>query len=216
MDLSKVEAVVSWKRPSSVTEFRSFLGLAGYYRRFVQGFLSIAAPLTKLTRKGVPFVWTDQCETSFQELKKRLTTAPILTLSSGSGGFIVFTDASNVGLGCVLMQDGKVIAYGSRQLKDHEKNYVTHDLELAAVIFALKMWRHYLYGEKFEVHSNHRSLKYLFSQKEWNMRQRPWMEYIKDYDFPIKYHAGKVNVVADALSRKSVVIVSLRGVNVFQ
>ena len=100
---SKIEPIVSWKKPSSVTKIRSFLGLAGYYRRFVQGFSSIAAPLTKLTRKGVPFVWTDQCETSFQELKRRLTIAPIRTLSSGNGSFIVYTDASNVGLGCVLM-----------------------------------------------------------------------------------------------------------------
>ena len=162
----------------------------------------------------MPFVWTDQCEESFQELKRRLTTTPILTLPSGSGGSIIYTDASNAGLGCVLMQNDKVIAYGSRQLKDHEKNYATHELELAAVVFALKMWRHYLYGEKFEVHSDRRSLQYLFSQKELNMRQRRWMEYIKDYDFPIKYHPVKVNVVADALSRKSVVMASLRGVGV--
>ena len=143
-----------------------------------------------------------------------MTTAPTLTLPSGSGGFVVYTDASNIRLGCVLMQNGKFIAYGSRQLKDHEKNYATHDLELAVAVFALKMWRHYLYEEKFEVHSDHRSLQYLFSQKELNMRQRQWMEYIKDYDFPIKYHPGKVNVAADALSRKSAVMASLRGVSV--
>ena len=146
-----------------MTEIRSFLGLAGYYRRFVQGFSSIAAPLTKLTRKSVPFVWTEQSENIFQELKKRLTTAPILTLLSGSSGFVVLTDVSNVGLGCVLMENGKVIAYGSRQLKDHEKNYPTHDLELAAVVFALKMWRDYLYGENFEIHSDHLNLQYFFS-----------------------------------------------------
>ena len=129
----------------------------------MQGSSSITAPLTKLTRKNVPFVWSEKCETSFEELKKRLTIAPVLTLPSGSSDFVVYTDASHVGLGCVLMQDGKVIAYGSKQLKEHEKNYATHDLELAAVVFALKMWRHYLYGEKFEVHTDHRSLQYLFS-----------------------------------------------------
>ena len=111
-------------------------------------------------------MWIEQCEASFEELKKRLTIAPILTLRPGSGGFIVYIDASNVGLGCVLMQDGKVISYGLRQLKDYERNYATHDLELAAVVFELKMWRHYLYWEKFEVHSDHRSLQYLFSHRE--------------------------------------------------
>jgi len=165
VDPSKVEAVISWKRPSSVIEIRSFLGLAGYYKRFVQGFSSIAAPLTKLTRKSVPFVWIDQCEESVKEMKTRLTTTPILTLPSGSGGFVVYIDASNVGLGCVLMQNDKVIAYGSRQLKDHDKNYATHDLELATVVFALKMWRHYLYGEKFKVHSDHQSLQFYFIRK---------------------------------------------------
>ena len=139
----------------------------------------------------MPFVWTDQCEESFQELKRRLIIAPILTLLSGSGEFVVYTDASNVGLGYVLTQNGKVIAYGSRQLKDHESNYATHDLELATVVFALKMWGHYLYGENFEVHSDHRSLQYLFAQKELNMRQRQWMEYIKDYDFQLSIIQAK-------------------------
>ena len=164
----------------------------------------------------MPFVWSEQCEASFEELKKRLTTAPILTLPSDSGGFVIYTDASNVGLDCVLMQDSKVIAYGSRPMKEHEKNYATHDLELAVVVFALKMWRHYLYGENFEDHSDHRNLQYLFSQKELNMRQRRWMEYIKDYDFPIIYHLGKVNIMADALSRKSVGVSSLQGICNFQ
>ena len=106
------------------------------------------------------------------------------------------------------MQDGKVIAYGSRQLKVHEKNYLTHDLELAAIVFALKIWRHYLYGEKFDLFSDHKSLKYLFSQKELNMIQHRWMEFLKDYDFSLQYHPGKANVVADALSRKPQTVIA--------
>ncbi|XXG76914.1 hypothetical protein AAC387_Pa08g1175 [Persea americana] len=183
VDPANIDAIIKGERPKNATEIESFLGLPGYYIRFVQGFSSISAPLTKLTRKNVPFVWNEKCEASFEELKGKLTLAPILTLPSSSGGFVVYTDASNVGLGCVLMQNGKVIAYGSRQLKEHEKDYATHDLELATVVFALKMWRHYVYGEKFKVRSDHRSLQYLFSQKELNMRQRRWMAYVKDYDF---------------------------------
>ena len=118
-------------------------------------------------------------------------------------GYTIYCDASRDGLGCVLMQSGKVVVYGSRQLKIHEKNYPTHDLELAAVVFALKSWRHYLYGERFEVFSDHKSLKYIFSQQDLNMRQRRWMELLEDYDFELQYHPGKANVVADALSRRS-------------
>ena len=144
VDPSKTEAVIQWERPKTVTEVRSFLGLAGYYRRFIQNFSRIALPLTKLTRKGSPFKWTDQCEASFQELKTRLTTPPVLIIPDPTGHFEVYSDASKKGLGCVLMQDKRVIAYASRQLRPHEGNYPTHDLELAAVVFALKIWRHYL------------------------------------------------------------------------
>jgi hypothetical protein len=203
VDPSKIEAVVSWDRPTNVSEVRSFLGLAGYYRRFVEGFSRIAAPLTHLTRKNAKFEWKEECEKSFQELKQRLVTAPVLTIPSSSGGFVIYSDASRKGLGCVLMQHGRVVAYASRQLKNYEQNYPTHDLELAAVVFALKIWRHYLYGEKCEIYTDHKSLKYFFTQKELNMRQRRWLELIKDYDCSINYHPGKANVVADALSRKS-------------
>ncbi|XP_052113917.1 uncharacterized protein LOC110278045 [Arachis duranensis] len=147
VDPKKVEAVQKWPRPTTVTEIRSFLGLAGYYRRFIKDFSRISAPLTKLTQKNVKFQWSEACEESFQTLKACLTSAPVLVLPSGSGGFSVFCDASRIGLGCVLMQHGRVIAYASRQLKKHEQNYPTHDLEMAAVVFALKIWRHYLYGE---------------------------------------------------------------------
>ena len=209
VDPAKVEAVIGWERPKTVTEIRSFLGLAGYYRRFIEGFSRIALPLTRLTRKGQPFVWTSKCEESFQDLKHRLTTSPVLVLPDPNEPFEIYCDASKMGLGCVLMQNRQVVAYASRQLRPHEENYPTHDLELAAIVFALKIWRHYLYGAKFEVFSDHKSLKYLFDQKELNMRQRRWMELVKDYDFKLQYHPGKANVVADALSRKSLHVSSL-------
>ncbi|GJZ04680.1 putative nucleotidyltransferase, ribonuclease H [Tanacetum coccineum] len=127
---------------------------------------------------------------------------PVLALPDGPKDFVVYCDASGLGLGCVLMQRGKVIAYASRQLKIHEKNYTTHDLELGAVVFALKIWRHYLYGTKSVIYTDHKSLQHIFSQKELNMRHRRWIELFSDYDCEIRYHPGKANVVADALSRK--------------
>ena len=210
VDPEKVKAVLEWEAPKNPTEVRSFLGLAGYYRRFIKDFAKLSTPLTKLTRKGTDFVWSDACERSFQELKAKLTRAPVLVLPQGGEDLLVCTDASRLGLGGVLMQGGKVIAYASRQLKEHEKNYPTHDLELAAIVYALKIWRHYLYGERFEVHTDHQSLKYLLSQKELNLRQRRWLEFLKDYDLTIKYQPGKENVVADALSRKRVMNMQLR------
>ena len=162
VDPAKVEAVMNWERPTSVTEIRSFLGLAGYYRRFIKGFSQLALPLTKLTRKDTPFIWTPECEENFQALKHKLTTAPVLVLPEPNELFEVYCDASLKGLGCVLMQHQNVVAYASRQLRPHEMNYPTHDLELAAVVFALKIWRHYLYSVRFHVFSDHKSLKYLF------------------------------------------------------
>ncbi|KAA3453025.1 pol protein [Gossypium australe] len=204
VDPRKVEAVLEWKPPRTVAEIRSFLGLAGYYRRFVEGFSLIAAPLTKLLRKGAPFVWSEKQQESFDKLRKILTEAPVLVQPEAGKLFTVYCDASHNGLGCVLMQEGKVVAYASRQLRPHEVNYPTHDLELAAVVFALKIWRHYLYGEKSIVYTDHKSLRYLLSQKDLNLRQRRWIELLKDYDCSIEYHPGKANVVADALSRKVV------------
>ncbi|KAL4032686.1 hypothetical protein IC575_005767 [Cucumis melo] len=137
-----------------------------------------------------------------EELKKRLVRAPILTFPVTGKEYMIYCDASRKGLGCVLMQEGKVIAYTSRQLKKHECNYPIHDLELAAVVLALKIWRYYLFGKKCHIFTDHKSLKYIFDQKELNLRQRRWLELIKDYDCTIEYHPGKANVVADALSRK--------------
>jgi len=204
VDPKKIEVVRDWVRPTSLTEIRSFLGLAGYYRWFVEGFSSIASPLTRLTQKEVTFQWSDECEVSFQRLKTLLTTAPILSLPVKGECFVVYCDASWNCFGCVFMQKGRVIAYASRQLKVHEKNYPIHDLNLASVLFALKIWRHYLYGLHCEVFTDHRSLQYIFNQRDLNLRQRRWLELLKDYDMTILYHPGKANLVADALSRKAV------------
>ncbi|GJW81473.1 putative reverse transcriptase domain-containing protein [Tanacetum coccineum] len=162
-------------------------------------------PMTKLTQKSVKFNWGEKEETAFQTLKQKLCSAPILALPEGSENFVVYCDASHKGLGAVLMQKEKVIAYASRQLKIHEKNYTTHDLELGAVVFALKMWRHYLYGTKCVVYTDHKSLQHILDQKELNMRQRRWLELLSELlsDCVLLLHPGKANVVADALSRKN-------------
>lgn len=163
VDPGKVQAVSNWNRPTNVSEIRSFLGLAEYYQRFVQDFSRIVVPLTRLTQKGVPFIWDDRCEEAFNELKHRLSTALVLALPKRGLGYIIYYDASHLGLGCVLMQLDHVISYASRQLKMHERNYPTHDHELAPVVFALKIWRHFLYEERFEVFSDFKSLKYIFT-----------------------------------------------------
>ncbi|GJT07479.1 putative reverse transcriptase domain-containing protein [Tanacetum coccineum] len=173
VDPAKIESIKDWASPKSPTEIRQFLGLVGYYRRFIERFLKIAKPMTKLTQKKVKFVWGDKQEAAFQLLKQKLCSAPILALPEGSKDFIIYCDASIKGLGAVLMQREKVIAYASFQLKIHEKNCTSHDLELGAVVFALKIWRHYLYGPS-----------------------------ARDYDCDIRYHPRKANVVADALSKK--------------
>ena len=148
VDPTKIEVVVNWKPPQNITEVRSFLGLAGYYRRFMRGFSVIASSLTKLLRKGIKFEWIDKCHNSFEQLKGMLVEALVLTQPTSGKEYTLYSDALGIGLGWVLMQDGKVVAYASRQLKPLEQNYPTHDLEFVAVVFALKIWRHYLYGKK--------------------------------------------------------------------
>ncbi|GJS30532.1 putative reverse transcriptase domain-containing protein [Tanacetum coccineum] len=172
VDTAKIESIKDWASPKTPMEIRQFLGLVGYYQRFIEGFSKIAKLMTKLTQKGV------------------------------NEDFIVYCDALIKGLGIVLMQREKVIAYASRQLKIHEKNYMTHDLELGAVVFALKIWRHYLYGTKCIVFTDHKSLQHILDQKELSMRQHCWLEFLSDYDCEIRYHPGKANIVADALSHK--------------
>jgi hypothetical protein len=148
VDSGKVRDVLNWEPPTTVLEIWSFLGLAGYYRRFIEGFSKIVKPLSSLLEKDKKFVWSEACQNSFDELRKRLTTAPVLAMPDVHEGFDIYCDASKQGLGCVVMQEGHVIAYASCQLRKHKQKYPTHDLELAVVIHALKIWRHYLLGHK--------------------------------------------------------------------
>ncbi|GJS40620.1 putative reverse transcriptase domain-containing protein [Tanacetum coccineum] len=173
VDHAKIESIKYWASPKTPTEIRQFL---------------------------VAFEWGDKQEAAFQTLKNKLCSAPILALPQGAENFIVYCDASHKGLGAVLMQNEKVITYASRQLKIHEKNNTTHDLELGAVVVALKIWRHYLYGTKCTVFTDHKSLQHILDQKELNMRQRRWLEFLSYYNCEIRYHPGKANVDAGALS----------------
>ncbi|GJW33492.1 retrovirus-related pol polyprotein from transposon 17.6 [Tanacetum coccineum] len=167
-----------------------------------QRFFKIAKYLTELTQKNKKYIWGENQESAFQLLRQKLYEAPILALPEGNDDFVIYCDASHQGLGAVLMQREKVIAYSSRQLKPHEENYTTHDLELGAVVFALKIWRHYMYGTNCTVFTDHKSLQHILDQKELNMRQRHWLELLADYNYEIRYHPGKANVVANALSWK--------------
>ncbi|GJZ56738.1 putative reverse transcriptase domain-containing protein, partial [Tanacetum coccineum] len=175
VDPAKIESIRNWVAPTTPTE---------------------------MNQKDNKYEWGKEEEEAFQTLKQKLCSAPILALPEGTEDFVVYCDASLKGYGAVLMQREKVIAYASRQLKVHEENYATRDLELGAVVFALRLWRHYLYGTKCVVFTDHKSLQYILNQKELNLRQRIWIELLSDYDCEIRYHPGKANVVADALSRK--------------
>jgi hypothetical protein len=203
VDPSKDQDELSWNAPTSISDIQSFFGLAGYYRRFIRGFSKISKPMTELLKKDKKFEWNPACKASFQELKKRLTTAPILVMPDMEKLFSIYCDVSGQGLGCVLMQDGHVVVYASQQLRRHEAHYLTHDLELAAVVHALKIWRHYLMGRRCELYTDHKSLKYFFTQSNLNLRQRRWLELINHYDLGINYHPEKANVVVDALSQRS-------------
>jgi hypothetical protein len=154
---------MDWKPPATVHQIRSFLGLAGYYRRFIPDFSRIAKPMTELLKKGVKFSWDQKCDDAFHILRDHLTTAPVLAQPDVSKPFDIYCDASGTGIGCVLMQDNRVIAYASRALRVHEQNYPTHDLELAAVIHALQIWRHHLVGTKCHIYTDHKILKYIFT-----------------------------------------------------
>jgi hypothetical protein len=203
VDPTKVEAIMEWPTPTNVQEVCSFMGLAGYYRRFVEGFSKIENPIMELQKKNKKFIWTEKCTEAFQNLKELLTTTPILKVPDMDKEFLVCTDTSKEGLGRVLMQDGRVIAYISRKLRKHEENYATHDLELLAIVYALRVWRHYLIGQKFELKTDHCGLQHIFTQSDLNTRQRHWSELLSEYDFEITYIKGTVNRVEDAFESET-------------
>jgi hypothetical protein len=171
VDPSKVKEVLDWKPPTSVSEARSFLGLTGYYRRFILNFSMVAKPITELLKKGNKYIWNDACDEAFKVLKKLLTTSPLLTQPDITKPFDVYCDASGTGLGGDLIQEGILISYFTKQIRCHEEHYPTYDLELAAVVMALKTWRHYLLGNVVHIYTDHKSLKYVFTQPHLNMSQ---------------------------------------------
>lgn len=202
VDPEKIKTIMEWPIPKGVADIRSFMGLAGYYWRFVEGFSRVAYPITSLQKKGKIFKWTADCQRSFEQLKNLLTTAPVLSVADPEKEYVVCRDARKEGVGGALMQEGKVIAYESRKLKEHEQKYSAYDLELTAVVHALKMWRHYLVGRKFLLMTDHHSLTSYFSQPTLNARQARWVDFLGSFDFEIKHLKGKENRVADAMSRK--------------
>jgi hypothetical protein len=193
----------------TITQVRSFLGLAGFYHRFVKDFSTIAAPLNALTKKGVPFSWGTTKENAFTMLKDKLTHAPLLQLPDFNKIFELEYDASGIGLGGVLLQDGKPVAYFSEKLSGPVLNYSTYDKELYALVRTLETWQHYLWPKEFVIHSDHESLKYIRSQEKLNRRHAKWVECIISFPYLIKYKKGKENVIADALSRRYTLLTQL-------
>jgi hypothetical protein len=200
VDSSKIDAIREWPTLTTVTQIWSFLGLAGFYRRFVHDFSSIAAPLHELTKKGVPFAWGDTQEVAFNTLKDKLTYAPLLQLPDFNKVFELECDASGIGLGAVLLQEGKPVAYFSEKLNGASLRYSTYDKELYALVRTLQTRQHYLWHREFIIHSDHEALKHIHTQTNLNCRHANWVEFIESFLYIIKHKNGKENVIADALS----------------
>ncbi|KAK1660360.1 hypothetical protein QYE76_048519 [Lolium multiflorum] len=209
VDVSKIEAIQNWPTPMNVSQVRSFHGLAGFYRRFVPNFSTIAAPLNDLTKKGVVFEWGVAQDHAFDELKRLLTSAPLLALPDFNKQFEIECDASGIGIGGVLMQEGRPIAYFSEKLSGAKLNYPIYDKELYALIRVLEVWQHYLWPKEFIIHSDHEALKYLKAQSTLHKRLAKWVEFIESFPYIIKHKKGKDNIVVDALSRKNMLLTQL-------
>jgi len=201
VDDEKVATIRHWPAPTNVSEVQSFRGLASFYSRFVKDFSTIVAPLNAIVKKDVVFKWGQEQEKAFETLKDKLTKAPILALPNFTKTFEIECDASNIGIGDILLQEGHPIACFSEKLKGIHLNYSTYDKELYALVRALQNWQHYLFPKEFVIHSDHKSLKYLKGQSKLNKRHVKWVEFIEQFPYVIKHKQGKANVVADALSR---------------
>ncbi|KAL4319491.1 hypothetical protein GQ457_18G008410 [Hibiscus cannabinus] len=202
VDPAKVAAIQSWPTPSNIKSVRGFLGITGYYRRFIQGFASLAAPLSDLLKKGEPFVWTAAVQFAMQELKDRLCSVPILRLSDFTKEFVVETDASGVGIGTVLQQEGRLLAYFSQKLSPRMQGASTYNREMYAIIQAVGKWQQYLLGRRFSIITDQRSLRELTQRTIQTPKQQRWLSKLIGFDFDIKYRPGRQNDVADALSRE--------------
>jgi hypothetical protein len=202
VDPKKIKAIIEWPVPKDVADIQSFMGITVYYRRFIEGFSKIAYPITSLQNKGTKFNWSQKCQDSFNQLKELVTSVPILKVEDPDRDFTVCVDAIKEGLGGVQTQVGHVICYKSRKLKEHERNYVTHDLELATVLHALKMWQHYIMGRNFLLLTDNSGVKYLFNQLELNARQAKWLDFLSEFEFKVRHIKGKENKVVDALSHR--------------
>jgi hypothetical protein len=209
VDESKIAAIKNWPTPLNVSQVRSFHGIAGFYRRFVKDFCTVAAPLNELTKKGVQFEWGAAQQNAFDELKHRLIATPLLTLPDFSKPFEIACDASGLGIGGVLMQQGRPIAYFSEKLNGAQLNYPVYDKELFALVRVLEVWQHYLWPKEFIIHFDHEALKFLKSQSNLNKQHAKWVEFIESFSYIIMYTKGKDNVVADAPSQKSMLLTQL-------
>ena len=208
VDQSKIEAIKSWPNPKTISEVRSFHGLASFYRRFIRDFSTITSPITSCLKKGA-FVWGEDAQKAFDVIKERLCAAPILALPDFSQPFEVECDASGVGIGAVLIQGKRPIAYFSEKLGGARLNYCTYDKEFYAIVRALDHWSHYLRSSHFVLHSDHESLKYINGQQKLSPRHAKWVEFLQSFHFSSKYKDGKSNVVADALSRRYTLLATL-------